>query len=80
MNTIYQNELVKVNKEVWEKDIRREIEEWLDFANSNFCNTKERKASALKIVSDLHKMLETLLLENGITKAQFEWFTCIAKG
>lgn len=80
MTMIYQNELVKVNKEVWEKDIRREIEEWIDFSNSIFCNTKERKASALKIVRQLHTLLETLTLENGVTQAQFDWFTCIAKG
>lgn len=31
MKTVYQNELIKVNKEIWENDIRKEISDWEDF-------------------------------------------------
>ena len=34
MKTVYQNELIKVNKEIWENDIRNEISDWEDFSTS----------------------------------------------
>ena len=75
MKTAYQNELVKVNKDVWESDIRKAITDWEDFSKSNFCDTEERKQAAEAVVMTLHEMLETLMIDNGITEEQFRWFT-----
>lgn len=77
MKTVYQNELIKVNKDVWENDIRKRINEWEEFSKSCFCDTKNRKESALQILKHLHEMLETLLQENGLTEKQIRWFSCM---
>lgn len=75
MKKIYQNELIKVNKEIWENDIRKAISDWEEFSTSFFCDTEERKQSARNFIMELHEMLETLLCENGITDEQYNWFT-----
>ena len=77
MKNVRQNELVKVNKEIWERDIRKAIADWEDFSTSHFCDTEARKSSARDFISRLHEMLETLLMENGITEEQFRWFTTL---
>lgn len=74
MKVVYQNELVKVTRDIWENDIRKEINEWEEFSKSCFCDTEERKESAMCIIRCLHDMLETLLQENGLTEEQIEWF------
>ena len=68
------NELIKVTKDIWENDIRREINEWEEFSESCFCNTKECKESALRIIERLHEILETLLQKDGLTEEQIQWF------
>ena len=68
------NKLIKVNKNVWENDIRKEINEWEEFSESCFCNTKEYKESALRIIERLHENLETLLQKDGLTGEQIQWF------
>ena len=68
------NELIKVTKDVWENDIRREINEWKEFSESCFCNTKEYKESASRIIERLHETLETLLQKGGLTEEQIQWF------
>jgi len=77
MKTVYQNELIKVNKEIWENDIRKEISDWEDFSTSCFCDTEDRKQSAKAVIMKLHGMLETLLSDNGITEEQFQWFSTL---
>lgn len=77
MKTVYQNELIKVNKEIWENDIRKEISDWEDFSTSCFCDTEDRKQSANDVIMKLHGMLETLLSDNGITEEQFQWFSTL---
>lgn len=77
MKTVYQNELVKVTRDIWENDIREEINKWEDFSKSCFCDTKERKDSVYRIIIRLHEMLETLLQENGLTEEQIQWFLCM---
>ena len=68
------NGLIKVNKNVWEDDIRREINEWKEYSESCFCNTKRYKESALQTIERLHGMLETLLQKDGLTGEQIQWF------
>lgn len=68
------NGLIKVNKNVWEDDIRREINEWKKYSESCFCNTKRYKESALQTIERLHEMLETLLQKDGLTGEQMQWF------
>lgn len=68
------NELIKVNKNVWENDIRGEIDKWKAYSESCFCNTKEYKKSALQIIERLHELLETLLQKDGLTEEQIQWF------
>lgn len=68
------NELIKVTRDIWENDIRREINEWEEYSESCFCNTKEHKEFALQVIERLHETLETLLQENGLTEEQIEWF------
>lgn len=74
MKSVYQNELVKVNRASWEKVIRNAIAEWEEFSTSCFCDTEPRKEAARAVVRKLHQMLETLLTEGGVTEKQFEWF------
>lgn len=69
-----ENELIKVNKSVWENDIREEIDKWKEYSESYFCNTKEYKESALQTIEHLHEILETLLQKNGLTEKQIQWF------
>lgn len=68
------NKLVKVNRSVWENDIRGEINKWKEYSESYFCNTKEYKESALQTIERLQKILETLLQKNGLTEEQIQWF------
>ena len=68
------NELIKVNKNVWENDVRKEINEWKEYSESCFCNTKEYKKFALQTIERLHEILETLLQKDGLTGEQIQWF------
>lgn len=68
------NELIKVTRDIWENDIRREINEWEEYSESCFCNTKEYKESASRIIERLHETLETLLQKDGLTEEQIQWF------
>lgn len=68
------NELIKVTRDIWENDIRREINEWEEYSESCFCNTKEHKESASRIIERLHETLETLLQKDGLTEEQIQWF------
>lgn len=68
------NELIKVTRDIWENDIRREINEWEEYSGSCFCNTKEHKEFALRIIERLYEALETLLQEDGLTEEQVQWF------
>ena len=68
------NELIKVNKNVWENDICKEINEWKEYSESCFCSTKRYKESALQTIERLHEMLETLLQKDGLTGEQIQWF------
>ena len=74
MKTINQNELVKVNRYIWENDIREEMNKWKSFSQSCFCNTKEDKKFVSQILDNLREMLETLSQENGLTENQIQWF------
>ena len=67
--------MVKVNTAVWADDIRKEISDWEEFAESHFCDDYEHKRSAENVIVDLRDMLETLNSTGGITQDQFEWFT-----
>lgn len=72
------NELIKVTRDIWENDIREEMNKWEAFSESGFCKTKEDKDSVLRIIERLHETLETLLQENGLTEEQIEWFLYMA--
>lgn len=67
--------MVKVNVAVWEKDVRKAIADWEEFAESRFCDDYEHKRSAENMIADLRRMLETLISSGGVTVDQFEWFT-----
>lgn len=68
------NELIKVNKNIWENDIRGEIDKWESFSQSCFCNTKECKEFVLQTIERLQEILETLLQKDGLTEEQIQWF------
>lgn len=70
------NELIKVNKSVWENDIRGEINKWEAFSQSCFCGTKEDKKFVSQVLDNLHEMLEILSQKNGLTENQIQWFLC----
>lgn len=67
------NELIKVTKDIWENDIRREINDWKEYSESCFCDTKEHKEFALQTIERLHGTLETLLQKGGLTEEQIQW-------
>lgn len=71
------NELLKVNSLVWETDISNEINGWEEFINTNFCNTKERKDSARKIIEKLNNILNHIKETGCITRDEFDFVTTL---
>lgn len=71
------NELLKVNSLVWETDISNEINAWEEFINTNFCNTKERKDSARKIIKKLNNILNHIKETGCVTRAEFDFVTTL---
>ena len=60
-----------LNKEVWIPAIEKAIQEWIDFANSTFCEKYEDKVSALETAIELLDLL-ALVKSDSLTDQQFE--------
>ena len=70
-------EILKVNKEQWEKAIKNSISLWWDYICSNFCNTTEDKKRASEFIKKFYEMLTMLEQEKGVTLEQFNWYVSI---
>lgn len=68
------DQIIDINKKQWIPGIKKEIDSWIDFSKSIFCEAEEDKQNALHHADELRKFLE-LVETNTLTKQQFEYYS-----
>lgn len=65
------DQIISINKEEWIPGIKKEIDSWMRFSESIFCEAEEDKQNALNHADELRHFL-SLVETNTLTKQQFE--------